>query len=160
MWSVFKTQLNWDRHFYQSRQLNKFRISTTSWVELSLIGRCDYVKNYNQPVWWPCNSGCLVMSAFSLLLRRNIQFLSYFLDSLPFCILNSLLLYYLLSISYKHGLSHHNSIISTSSDSAKSARTLYDYADLTSLSLYDFSVSKWVSIDLVHRCIAQQCMTL
>jgi len=39
-------------------------------------------------------------------------------------------------------------------------RERHDYADLTSLALYDFSVSKSVSINLVHRCIAQQCMTL
>jgi len=36
----------------------------------------------------------------------------------------------------------------------------HDYADMTSLALSDFSVSKWVSINLVHRCIAEQCMTL
>ena len=42
------------------------------------------------------------------------------LDSLLFYILNSLLLYYLLSISYKH----HNSIISTSSDSENAMVTL------------------------------------
>jgi len=76
-------------------------------VELSWVWS-DHAKNYNQPVWWLCN-GYLVMSAFRCCLHDNIQFLSYFLDSLPLCILNSLLLYYLLSISYKNGLSHHNS---------------------------------------------------
>jgi len=39
-------------------------------------------------------------------------------------------------------------------------RERHDYADLTSMALYAFSVSKCILINLVHRCIAQQCMTL
>jgi len=91
--------------------------------------------------------------------------LLYFLDSLPFYILNSLLLYYLLFISYKHGLSHHVyftllTLPQLNYINVVRPRERHDFADLTSLALYDFSVSKWVLINLVHRCIAQQCMTL